>query len=61
MAFKILKKQIDIMAIGFHAVVGKRQFQTEVVGKVFDEVWADIDRMLVHGFILQKYGFFLLW
>ena len=46
------------MAIGFHAVVGKRQFQTEVVGKVFDEVWADIDRMLVHGLVFGKSTFF---
>ena len=39
--FKVLQKQIDIMAIGLHTVVGQREFQPQIIGEVFDEVGGD--------------------
>lgn len=57
LVFKILQKQQDIVTIGLHAVVGQRKLQPQIVCEVLDEVLGDIDGLLVHGFVLQKYIF----
>ncbi len=61
LAFKILQKQMDIVTIGFHTVVGQRKLQPQIVCEVLDEVLGNIDGLLVHGFVLQKYIFLPLW
>ena len=48
---KVLQKQVDVMAIGLHAVIGQRKLQPQVVGKVLDEVGGEVD--LVHRFVLR--------
>jgi len=52
--FKVLQKQVDIMAIGLHAIFRQRELQPQVVGKVLDEVGGDIYRLLVHGIVFAK-------
>ena len=54
LAFEVLQKQMDIVPIGLHAVVGQRELKPKIVGVVLDEVRADIDRVMVHSFSLQK-------
>ena len=47
------------MAVGLHAIVGKRKLQPQIVCVVLDEVGADIDSMLFHSFVCAKVRFFI--
>ena len=59
LSFKVLQKQMDVMAVCLHAVVGQRKLQPQVVGEVLDEIGGDIDRSLVHRFVFAKVWLFL--